>query len=170
MTESGGPAAGAQPGDEYAARVELMTRAYEAWTGPRQLSYRAIAVELGVSLGTVQRLLKEYQAAEVYAELLNRQYQRIAAGHRVETYRQLALEEWRQGGGGRKGASFRDLIPGLVSLERLQMDIGGYKQPVQVDHRIVDEHGEAPDVRIVDAFIAHQRALPPTGYDAGDES
>lgn len=168
MTESGEPA-GAQPGDEYAARVELMTRAYEAANGAHPQSYRAIAIELGVSLGTVQRLLKEYAATEIYAELLDRQYRRMAAVTRLDTYRQMALEEWHAGGGGRpgKGGSFRELIPALMMIEKHEAEVLGYKRPIQVDHRLVDEHGEAPDTRIVDAFLAQRerRALPPTGYD-----
>lgn len=151
-------AAGAEPGDSERAHAERKARAWSLWNHDRK-SVQGVATEMGVSKSTAHRWIMEGEAAEVYAGLLDRQRRRVAMADRIRLYAEIALEEWRQGGsagGNRKAGagSFRDLIPHLATLERLEMDLMGLKTPTQVEHSFVEKHGEAPPPFIVDAVQA----------------
>lgn len=156
------PHAGAEPGDSERARAALQAEAWRLYNRENK-SVREVADQLGLAPATTHRWIKQGQAAEVYADLLDRQRRRLDMADRLRLYRQVATEEWRQGGSAgagkqRAGAgSFRDLLPSLISIEKLEMELLGLRMPVEVEHRMVQDHGEAPPPFLVDAVTEANR-------------
>lgn len=151
-------AAGAEPGDSERERDRLKARAWRM-SNHEQKSVREVAEELGLSVATAHRWIKQGQAAEVYADLLERQRRRLDMADRFRLYRQMLGEEYRAGGsagGGKQRAgagSFRELVPALMQIELAEMKLLRLEMPVEVEHSWRDQHGEAPPAGIVEAIL-----------------
>lgn len=149
------PVAGAEPGDSERERARVKAEAWRLHNRENK-SVREVADALGLAPATAHRWIKQGQAAEVYADLLQRQYRRLDMADRLRMYRAFLIEEWRAGGSGganaRAGAgSFRDLVPALMDIEKTEMKLLGLAVPVEVEHKMVQEFGEAPPPFMVEA-------------------
>lgn len=154
--------AGAEPGDSEREVAELQVKAWRLHNRDN-MSVRDVADAMNLSPATAHRWIKKGQAAEVYADLLQRQYRRLDMADRLRVYRAMAIEEYRQGGSAGQGnqksgaGSFRDLLPALLEIEKVEMRLLGLAMPVQVEHSVAEQHGEAPPAYIVEAAMEAER-------------
>lgn len=150
------PVAGAEPGDSERAAAAVKAEAWRLYNRENK-SVREVADQLNLAPATAHRWIKQGQAAEVYADLLQRQHRRLDMADRLRMYRAFLIEEWRQGGSGGAGnnkagaGSFRDLVPALLDIEKTEMKLLGLSMPVEVEHSFVRDNGEAPPPFMVEA-------------------
>lgn len=143
--------------DQKVRAYEMVTRRENA------LSVRAAADELGVSKSTVQRWVREIQAADDYIDLLDVAEVRVGQAFRLDEYIKMLRHRIDA-----EGRPIEQIFPHLLSAEKFVADLLGTKVPTRMQ---VEQTGPSTpmDPKVIAAIKEAKRMVAAERRPAGDD-
>lgn len=143
--------------DQKVRAYEMVTRRDNA------LSVRAAAEELGVSKSTVQRWVREIQAADDYIDLLDVAEVRVGQAFRLDEYVKMLRHRVDK-----EGRPIEQIFPHLLAAEKFVAELLGTKVPSRMQ---VEQTGPSVpmDPKVIAAIKEAKRMVAAERENAGGD-